>query len=122
MNTKQVQKTMSNEQIEIAKRLHRGNQIFQAGLVKWIKGDYYEVTSQSNPNLVYGVDSVNKLCDCEDFQRHYPNPCKHWYSVNCFRMNRIREMLTVAQVKAVANITDTSSPLSGKRFKIGIVQ
>jgi len=94
--------TMNNQQIEIAKRLHKGNQIFHANLVKWIRGDYYEVRSQTNPNLIYGVDAINKLCDCEDFQRNYPNICKHWYAVNLFR------------IKAIKKITP--------KIKVGIVQ
>src|SRR5436190_23697511 len=90
---------------ELTCQEERGKLIYEAGNVRRINDNYYEVTSQSNTNVTYGVDIVNCLCDCEDAIRNYGTGtllCKHIISTQYDRTERIRKVLLEDKLQALS--------------------
>lgn len=77
--------------------------IYESGLVESIGSDFYTVKSQTNKDKEYCVDIIHNSCTCKDSE--LGNTCKHFIAVQHYRTEKIKQILTQTQIKAVRKVT-----------------
>lgn len=107
----------------------KARQIVEEHAVKEIAEDIYEVISQTNPNLRYGVNMKYRFCECKHHEITQ-NICKHIRAIELFRIQKAIADLVNVQLalnksggRLIATSNSTTNITTNKKqpLKIGVV-